>query len=131
MNNIFVTITGIHNYFGTKPFKVGGLVKIVKEPDNDYDCEAIRAELPFIDTVGFVANSTKTVYAGTYSAGRLYEKIDDYAYAQVMFITHSSVIAMVLSPEEVEKDTHDTPNELGAVCPDCKKPDTPVSRIGF
>jgi hypothetical protein len=38
---------------------------------------------------------------------------------------------MVLSPEEVEKDTHDTPSGLGAVCPDDKKPDTPVSRIGF
>ena len=36
------------------------------------------------------------------SAGRLYDKIDDYAYAQTMFITHSSVIALVLPPEAVE-----------------------------
>ena len=32
------------------------------------------------------------------------DKIDDYAYAQTMFITHSSVIALVLSPDEVEGD---------------------------
>lgn len=62
-----------------------------------------------IDTIGYVANSTSTVYAGTISAGGLYDKIDDYAYAQTMFITHSSVIALVLPPEEVEGPTEDTP----------------------
>lgn len=108
MENTFVTITGVRNYYGMKPFRVGKIFRIVKEDDNDYDEEAIRAELPMIDTIGYVANSTSTVYAGTVSAGRLYDKIDDYAYAQTMFITHSSVIALVLSPEQVEGDD-DTP----------------------
>ena len=104
MENTFITITGVRNYFGMKPFKVGKIFRIVKDDDNDYDEEAIRAELPMIDTIGYVANSTDTVFAGTVSAGRLYDKIDDYAYAQTMFITHSSVIALVLSPEQVEGD---------------------------
>ncbi len=109
MENIFITITGVNHYFGMKPFKVGKIFKIVKDDDNDYDEEAIRAELPMIDTIGYVANSTSTVYAGTISAGRLYDKIDDYAYAQTMFITHSSVIALVLPPETVEGPEEDTP----------------------
>jgi homoaconitase/3-isopropylmalate dehydratase large subunit len=67
------------------------------------DIIAIRVELPFIDTIGYVANSVGTVFAGTCSAGRLYDKFEDYAYAQVMFITHSSVIAIVVPKEEVEK----------------------------
>lgn len=108
MENTFVTITGVRNYYGMKPFKVGKIFRIVKEEDNEYDEEAIRAELPMIDTIGYVANSANTVFAGTISAGRLYDKIDDYAYAQTMFITHSSVIAFVLSPEQVEGDG-DTP----------------------
>ncbi len=108
MENTFVTIAGVRNYYGMKPFKVGKIFRIVKEDDNEYDEEAIRAELPMIDTIGYVANSTNTVYAGTVSAGRLYDKFDDYAYAQTMFITHSSVIALVLSPEQVEGDD-DTP----------------------
>ena len=108
MENTFVTITGVRNYYGMKPFRVGKIFRIVKEDDNEYDEEAIRAELPMIDTIGYVANSTSTVYAGTVSAGRLYDKIDDYAYAQTMFITHSSVIALVLSPEQVEGND-DTP----------------------
>lgn len=118
MKNIFITITGQNHYLGMKPYKIGRIVKIVKDVDNEYDEDAIRVELPFIDTIGYVANSVNTVFAGTYSAGKLYDKIDDYAYAQVMFITHSSVIALVLSPEEVENSTqskteqNDTKNNI-------------------
>lgn len=101
--DIFITITGLNHYYGKKPYKVGRIVKIVKEPYNEYDSEAIRVELPFIDTIGYVANSVNTVFDGTMSAGRIYDQIDDYAYAKVLFITHSSVIAAVLSKDEVEK----------------------------
>ena len=104
MDSVFVTITGIDHYLGKKPFRVDRLVKLVKEPDNEYDSEAIRAELPFIDTVGYVANSTNTVYDGTYSAGRLYDKFEEHAYAQVMFVTHSSVIGLFVPKEDVEED---------------------------
>ena len=99
----FVTITGLNHYYGTKPFEIGRIIKLIKEPDNEYDNEAILAFLPFIDKIGYVANSTNTVYQGTISAGRLYDKIEDYAYARVMFVTHSSVIALVLDKEDVEE----------------------------
>ncbi|MBO5422148.1 MAG: HIRAN domain-containing protein [Clostridia bacterium] len=102
MEEVFITITGIDYYLGKKPFKVGRKVRLVKEEENEYDAEAIRVELPYIDTVGYVANSTHTVYDGTLSAGRIYEKIGEKAVAQVMFITHSAVIAKVLS-ENSEK----------------------------
>ena len=102
MNNVFITITGQNHYLGLKPYKVGRIVKLVKDIDNSYDEDAIRVELPYIDTIGYVANSVNTVFAGTFSAGKLYDKIGDYAYAKIMFITHSSAIALVLTPEEVE-----------------------------
>ena len=108
MSTMFVTITGIHHYYGDKPFEVGRVVRLVKEPDNKHDDDAIRVELPFIETVGYVANSTSTVYRGTYSAGRIYDKIEDAAFAEVAFITHSSVIAAVLPPEAVEEMDIDT-----------------------
>lgn len=38
----FITITGLKFYFGSKPFAVGQKVKLVKEPDNEYDSEAIK-----------------------------------------------------------------------------------------
>lgn len=42
----FITITGLKFHFGSKPFAAGQKVKLVKEPDNEYDSEAIKAELP-------------------------------------------------------------------------------------
>lgn len=108
----FITITGLNHYYGKKPFEIGRVFKIIKEPDNDYDDEAICAFLPFIEKIGYVANSTNTVYQGTVSAGRLYDKIDDYAYARTMFITHSSVIALVLDKDDVE-NSEDNKSENG------------------
>ena len=80
METMFVTITGTNHYYGFKPFKVGGILKLVKDKHNHFDSEAIEAKMPY--------------------AGRLYDSIGDYCYARVMFVTHSSVIALVL-PEEV------------------------------
>lgn len=134
MKNIFITITGQNHYLGLKPYKVGRIVKIVKDVDNEYDEDAIRVELPFIDTIGYVANSVNTVFAGTCSAGKLYDKIDDYAYAQVMFITHSSVIALVLSPEEVENPSESKAEQNEAnnnIEMDVVPPTAPLSKIGF
>lgn len=111
----FVTITGLNHYYGQKPFEVGRVIKLIKEPDNEYDNEAIVAFLPFIDKIGYVANSTNTVYQGTISAGRLYDKIDDYAYAKVMFITHSSAIALVLDKDDVEETDGDVDVNITAL----------------
>lgn len=102
MEDIFITVTAIDYYLGKKPFKVGRKVRLVKDKDNEFDSEAIRVELPYIDTIGYVANSTHTVYDGTLSAGRVYEKIGEKAVAQVMFITHSAIIAKVL-PDDTDK----------------------------
>ncbi len=104
----FVTITGLNHYYGKKPFEIGRIIKLIKEPDNEYDKEAILAFLPFIEKIGYVANSTNTVYDGTISAGRLYDKIEDYAYGRVMFVTHSSAIVLVLDKEDVEEEDDET-----------------------
>lgn len=101
MELYFVTLTGLNNYYGKKPLEIGRIISLEKEPSNHYDSEAVRATLPYIGTIGYVANSTSTVYAGTFSAGRIYDKIGDTAYARIMFITHSGAIAAVL-PEGIE-----------------------------
>lgn len=100
MENTFITVTGLDHYLGTNPFRVGRLVKLIKEEDNIHDSDAIRVAMPYLDTVGYVANSVYTVYQGTCSASRIYEHVGKTAYAQIMFITHSSVIARILTKEE-------------------------------
>lgn len=97
----FVTITGLKHYYGTTPFKVGRILRLTKDFGNEYDDCAICAELPYIGTVGYVANAENTVYDGTYCAGVLYDVIGVTAYCEVAFVTHSSAIARVLSDEEL------------------------------
>ncbi|MBO5339434.1 MAG: HIRAN domain-containing protein [Oscillospiraceae bacterium] len=92
---LYVTLTGFYNYYDKKPFAIGNLIRCRKEPDNRYDCEAIRCTLPMLGTVGYVANSVSTVAGGTMSAGRIYDKVDEKFYVRVMFTTCSKVICRV------------------------------------
>ena len=61
--NIFVTITGFQHYYGREPFQIGNLIRCAKEPSNPYDSDAIRAFLPYIGKVGYIANSPQTKVA--------------------------------------------------------------------
>ena len=45
MAKIYFTVAGTNHYFGQDFFKSGMKVKLIKEPDNTYDKEAIRVEL--------------------------------------------------------------------------------------
>ncbi len=98
--DINITILGFSKFHGLKPFRINSIIKLVKEPDNKYDDEAIACEMRYFGKVGYVANSTQTVVRGTMSAGRVYDKIEDGYFAKVKFITHDSVIAKILNSEE-------------------------------
>ncbi len=107
MKKFFVTITGMNQYCGNKGFKIDDELKIVKDHENDFDDEAIKVEAVGLGTVGYVANSVRTVYKGTSSAGRIYDKIGESSKVRVMFVTHSSIIAELVTDEElvIEKIT--------------------------
>ena len=53
--------------------------KLEKEPDNEYDKEAIKVTYEGLGKIGYVANSSYTVIGESMSAGRLYDKIGDAA----------------------------------------------------
>lgn len=101
--DLFATVVGLKNYKGNQVFKLGSIVKLIKEPDNDFDTEAIKCELNYIGKTGYLANSTKTVIKGTMSAGRIYDKIENVSFAEVKFIANDSVIAKVLTPTEIDE----------------------------
>ena len=103
----FITLTGFKQYYDKKPFEPGQIVRLVKEPDNPYDAEAISVELPFIGRVAYVANSPNTVARGTSSAGRIYGTFRRETYAQVLFMTHASILCMLLPPERKKKPAPD------------------------
>ncbi len=103
MNKFFVTITGMNQYCGNNGFRAGDELRIVKDHENDFDDEAIKVEAVGLGTVGYVANSVRTVYKGTSSAGRIYDKIGETAIIRVMFVTHSSIIAELVINEITEQ----------------------------
>lgn len=95
MYDHYVTITGFKHYYDLKPFRIGSLIRCSKEPDNDHDGEAIRCSLPILGTVGYVANSSSTVAGGTYSAGRVYDRVPSHFYVRVCFTTCTKVICRI------------------------------------
>jgi hypothetical protein len=109
MKERYITITGFKHYYGLTPFAIGRLVKCVKEPENAYDSEAIKAVMPMIGKVGYVANSPDTAANGTMSAGRIYDHVKKYFYVRVMFTTFTKVICKIEygNPEEFDREMKD------------------------
>lgn len=93
MNGLFVTITGMHHYLGKSALKPGMLVLLVKEPDNEYDENAIRVDLIPVGCVGYVANSPRAVIEGTMSADRIYDTMARACFARVMFAKGGFIVA--------------------------------------
>lgn len=99
MDKMYFTITGTNYYFGKDFFESGMTVKLVKEPDNAHDREAIKVELPGLGVVGYVANSPYTVLGESFSAGRLYDKIGDTAKGNVLYVLQNGILC-TLEKEE-------------------------------
>ena len=116
MKRIYFTITGTNHYFGHEFFEPKMTVRLVKEPDNIHDAEAIRVEAEGLGKVGYVANSTYTTAGISWSAGRIYDKIGKTAEGTVMYklprnvlcyINEDSVIGEIPDEDE-EKETRFT-----------------------
>ena len=87
MKEVYFTITGMNHYLGSDFLKKGMKVKLIKEPDNEYDKEAIRVELKGLGKIGYVANSPYTVIGESKSAGRMYDLMKKKAKGKVLLVT--------------------------------------------
>ena len=95
MDEIYFTIAGSNHYFGSNFMEKGMKVKLVKEPDNEYDKEAIQVKIKGLGKVGYVANSPYTVKGESMSAGRLYDRIGDKAKGKVVFVVDGGIVCRV------------------------------------
>ena len=75
MAKVFITLTGTKHYFGNDFLENGTKIRLEKEPDNEYDKEAIKVTYKGLGKIGYVANSSYTVIGESMSAGRLYETL--------------------------------------------------------
>ena len=95
MSKTYITLTGTQYYYGKDFLKPGMRLQLVKDPDNKYDKEAIVVRLEGLGDIGHVANSVHTVVGESISAGRLYDRIGEKAYAEVMYVIPTGVICRV------------------------------------
>lgn len=118
---MYITIMAFNNMHGSKPLKLGGIVKLSKEPENQYDSEAVACEMRYFGKIGYVANSTTTVCKGTMSAGRLYDKISDEYFAKILFIIGDKAIAKVLESDELICEIENPESDVHYLCENLEK----------
>ena len=99
MSVIYFTITGTNHWHGKDFIEPKMEVKLIKEPDNEVDAEAIKVTMPGVGQIGYVANSPYTVLGESYSAGRLYDKIGDEATGRVLYVLPKGVICVLHTDE--------------------------------
>ena len=82
-NDLLVNITGsyYHNYNPTE----GEIVKLVKEPENEHDGDAIAVYLDN-DKIGYVANSEYTLFDKVKSATKIKNEIPETCEAEIQFV---------------------------------------------
>ncbi len=113
---MYITVTTFNKYHGSKPLALNGIVKLVKDPKNKYDSEAIVCEMRYFGKIGYIANSTNTVVKGTMSAGRLYDKISDEYFARIKFIIGNVAIAKVLTSDEFVEEVENPESDVHFLC---------------
>lgn len=96
MKKIYFTVAGTNHYFGQEFFEPKMEVKLIKEPDNEFDKEAIRVEVDGLGAVGYVANSPYTVQGESMSAGRLYDRMEDTAKGIVKFVLPQGILCELI-----------------------------------
>lgn len=102
MSKMYFTLTGCNHYFGTDLLEKGMTLKLKKEPENQYDHEAIMVKIKGVGKCGYVANSSYTVAGETMSAGRLYDKIGKKAKAKVVYVLPGGAICKVIDKKETK-----------------------------
>lgn len=101
MSKIYFTIAGTKYHYGQDFLKPEMQVKLVKEPENEVDTEAIRVELPGLGLIGYVANSPHTVLGESMSAGRIYDKIGDTTTGTVLYVLENGILCTLDESDHV------------------------------
>ena len=104
MEKIYFTIAGTKHYYGQEYFEPKMEVKLVKEPDNEFDKEAIKVEMDGLGLVGYVANSPLTVQGESMSAGRIYDRIGDTAVGIVKYVLPQGILCELIQENKEKED---------------------------
>ena len=100
MKRIYITVDHLPDCVRVHVAEVGQELTLKKDTRNPYDDEAIKVFNKNGTDIGYVANSVETVARGTYSAGRIYDKIKDGQKCITRFIIDEYLIAEIADETE-------------------------------
>lgn len=103
MEKLYFSIAGTNHHYGKEFMEPGMNVNLVKDPDNEYDKEAIKVEMEGLGLVGYVANSPYTVLGQSMSAGRMYDKIGEKTRGVIKYVLPQGILCEVVRATEEEK----------------------------
>lgn len=104
VEDVFVTVTGMKFQSPSKRVRPGDVVHFIKDVQNDYDEEAIAAFSEDKEQIGYIANSSRTVAKGTYSAGRVYDRFAIFAVGIVLFIVKDEAIVRMIHFQQPDEE---------------------------
>ncbi len=84
--HIYITIDHLDDFSSVSFLRPGDRLILKKDKNNLYDDEAVVVYKENDTKIGYVANSVPTVARGTYSAGRLYDRMGDETECLVRFV---------------------------------------------
>lgn len=93
--SIYITVNHLDDFQSVSFLKPGDQIVLRKDKNNIYDDEAIIVYKENKIKVGYVANSVHSVARGTYSAGRVYDLIDEETECIIRFMTEDMLIAEI------------------------------------
>lgn len=104
--SIYITINHLDDFQSVSFLKPGDHLVLKKDKNNIYDDEAIIVYKDDKTKVGYVANSVHSVARGTYSAGRLYDRINDEIDCIIRFVfqEEANVIAEIHTERKKQDD---------------------------
>ena len=102
MEKLFITIAGLNFFFGLDFIEKDMIFSLKKDPENEYDKEAIKVEAEGLGTIGHVANSARTVLGESHSAGYIYNKVNDETKVKVLYVLadRNAVICEIINQYE-------------------------------
>ena len=95
MDQKFITINNFDLFDSTEFIRPGDQITLKKDHNNPYDDEAIIVMSSSGMKIGYVANSVSTVARGTYSAGRIYDQLDEESKGEIRFVLEEAAIAVI------------------------------------
>lgn len=103
----YITITEFDEFYGLKPFGIGNILTCIKESSDPFDPKVMKVILPYIGTIGFVANTKESTIGGTTSASRIFHYVRKKFFVRVLFTCECGIICKL-----EDEDTDVIENEI-------------------